>query len=1014
MHPGSAVTAPAAAPGGTRARRLQAVPDVATAAESGRPGRPVPGSPGWTYEPGVGVWRQGDAVLTWCPIVTAQAMRLDEVTAESLGGTKTRISSRKLSVVVGDELATVAAAEVAKGEVWGQYTRAVGVGDRTVRDVLRNIVDDQANSLPRSPLVARWVGGRLTLPGADMMPRGYGQVAGTAEDWRELLRVAGQSGRLALSAGLALAGLYVRPLARQSYMVHIVGLSSAGKTTAQRVAASVFGDPTGVILSWSVTKQGPGAWLRDLELLTGFRNDIGAAQFTPADLERNVLSWMEGAERDRSSRTGSHESTPGSWHGCLSSTGNDGIVGQVQNSAIAARVVEIAAPLTLSKEHAADIKALTLRTYGHGLAALIDRGPAPEEFAGMIARALVDIGAADLDGVAGRAADSIAGGVAGTRLLADLAGCPEFAAGVVDGARAVLAGMAADLAERGAGVGDRLLTVLAEHMSGHPAEWPTRNAYVDTLREVSGWDLRGVADIPGEVAAIPGRLREIARAAGITDVDVAITDLARRGLVVSKKGRRYPVKVGGKVTWCYLITRLGQEEDPTPAPTPAPAPGPAEVDPHPTLLDTGPAEVERDLAVPAGPCAACQVAGESCGIVGAGDRVPCACCGGLAVGRTRCGVTRHHVCRGAGVDRGQVERAEVEQDLAVPTQRAEAVPAEDALDKMLTGAYPGSNRAERAEAGRLWSRYMRGITFRGPHVTARAILGGALKHHAIPALAEVDPADLAELWAAPRWRGRTWVVPGVDLAAGQGLAAADVNGMYLGAAEVELGTGAPEWQDGPATAAMLKRPGWVRLATAPADLPHGLAGRIVAGMWVPNPIAVYLAKRVGPLDVDRSVTWPDSRRWLRPHVGLMRDARAALLAASTRPGDPADMALAAVKQVYARMFGGLLRSAKHNDTPTMRPDWAALIEATGQARMFRALDRADVPAIGVHVDAVWLAVPAGDVPPTVGAEPVEWHGLTIGRQLGKFKPAGVAVVDAAMVDAYGRQVWKPIHSALKQ
>ncbi len=87
-------------------------------------------------------------------------------------------------------------------------------------------------------------------------------------------------------------------------MVHLPGASSEGKTITLRAAAAVFGNPDKVILPWSVTAQGPGAWLRTLRMLTGFRDELGASKMTSGRLESAVFGFMQGAERDRSSRAG--------------------------------------------------------------------------------------------------------------------------------------------------------------------------------------------------------------------------------------------------------------------------------------------------------------------------------------------------------------------------------------------------------------------------------------------------------------------------------------------------------------------------------------------------------------------------------------------------------------------------------------------------------------------------------------------------------------------------------------
>lgn len=337
------------------------------------------------------------------------------------------------------------------------------------------------------------------------------------------------------------------------------------------------------------------------------------------------------------------------------------------------------------------------------------------------------------------------------------------------------------------------------------------------------------------------------------------------------------------------------------------------------------------------------------------------------------------------------------------------------MNEYLLQAYPGSTREDRQQAEQLWSQHMRGIVFRGPHPTAKAILNGALRHAKVPALPPFDLADLAEIFDGTRWHSRHWVVPGASVAAGDIIRAADINGMYLSAAEIDLGTGAPVYR------AMrdetdLKLPGWVLMGEGvPAGLPHGLDGWIKPGMWVPTPIVAYLIERGFTLDIARVAVWEKARRWLRPHATLLRNARRELLGypdpnhpdgfVRYPKGSPHDMALSCVKPIYTRMFGGLLRSDKYNKTTTLRPDWADLVAATAQARMFRALDKVKAPLLVINADAAVWTVPGLGVEPAGLEHPAD-------RKLGKWKPVGWGQLDQTAVRAYEVGRYKPVLACL--
>jgi hypothetical protein len=296
--------------------------------------------------------------------------------------------------------------------------------------------------------------------------------------------------------------------------------------------------------------------------------------------------------------------------------------------------------------------------------------------------------------------------------------------------------------------------------------------------------------------------------------------------------------------------------------------------------------------------------------------------------------------------------------------------------------YAGVRRAER-----LWHEHMRGVPWSGPHATALKILHGGFKWTGIPDLVPLDRATLAPVKEGLMWNARSWLHKDGPLPESGWMRSYDINGMYLSAADVELGSGQPELREWPELDSIAKLPGVVQVSTL-EGAPWSIASRWVEGMWMPLPLAVYLAESGAEFLTPRALVWPDHRRWLGPHVNLFRNARLTLGALD----DPAAAAtLRAVKAVYTRLFGGLIHSDKHNPGATNRPDWFWTVFATGQARMFRALADATAPVVGFHADAVWFLVDDQDAAP---------GGITISGQLGKFKAAGGAAWDRAARDAH--------------
>lgn len=470
-----------------------------------------------------------------------------------------------------------------------------------------------------------------------------------------------------------------------------------------------------------------------------------------------------------------------------------------------------------------------------------------------------------------------------------------------------------------------------------------------------------------------------------------------------------------------------------------------------TAARTQGGQLRGELAVSSSPCGLCAADGPACGtlVAPSGEPpAPCIRCRALTLARSVCGVARHYhcpmvtpgkgltgaapvspvVCMTCGERFATVEESTRHPHMAAPAPAQEprwlareessrrVVSEQPALRDELAARGVPAEAVGRAV--RLWNEHMRGIGYAGGHRTALGILTGAYKHRSVPDLPTAHPDELAAPGDGPVWSARAWpVYPGsrpaatewADRASSLGdmaLAGYDVNGMYLSAAAIELGTGAPVRQEWPKDeTAVLKRPGWVRVA-ALEGAPWSIADRWQEGMWLPTPLVAYLRDAGAQLLIPEAVTQPEHRRWLDPHVDLMRGARAALIDQDT---PEAIALLAVVKDVYTRMFGGLLESREHNRSATMRPWWKAQIVATAQARMFRGLDRVAAtgttaaPVVGVHVDAAWFVLPAGwEVPP----------GLQLSTQLGKWKPAGRARWSPELAAAYAAGETRPLWAAL--
>ncbi|TCW29530.1 DUF927 domain-containing protein [Gulbenkiania mobilis] len=142
--------------------------------------------------------------------------------------------------------------------------------------------------------------------------------AGSLDDWREnVAKLASGNSRLVFALSLAFAAPLAE-LANESGGFHIVGTSSAGKSTALEAAASVWGRPADYGYKWRATSNG-------LEGLCASRNDLlvildELAQVDPREAGESAYLISNGQGKARASRNGSMR-TPARWRVLLLSAG---------------------------------------------------------------------------------------------------------------------------------------------------------------------------------------------------------------------------------------------------------------------------------------------------------------------------------------------------------------------------------------------------------------------------------------------------------------------------------------------------------------------------------------------------------------------------------------------------------------------------------------------------------------------------------------------------------------------
>ena len=173
----------------------------------------------------------------------------------------------------------------------------------------------------------------FVLPGETIGPRGVErvildagasapyEVRGTIDEWREgAAKLAGGHLLLMLAISTALAGTLAHLAGYEGGGVHFYGPSSIGKTTALRLAASVWGrgDTPGFIRDWRATAnglEGAAAGASDTALIL---DELGQAE--ARDLAAALYMLANGGGKARAHRDGSLRE-PSTWRVLTLSSG---------------------------------------------------------------------------------------------------------------------------------------------------------------------------------------------------------------------------------------------------------------------------------------------------------------------------------------------------------------------------------------------------------------------------------------------------------------------------------------------------------------------------------------------------------------------------------------------------------------------------------------------------------------------------------------------------------------------
>lgn len=951
----------------------------------------VPGKPALRYVKGEGIYRlvkvekrpeEGGPVevswepvefLDWCPTVVRYIVNKDS---------RGKINTARYTVEVGGHEDTIYAEELRSGEAWDRFPLAYGHHDRQVKDTLAAIVSHQASRLEQTVAAAHWDGNQLVMPDPDLMPNGYAERGMT--DLAAILPVIIANPRLALVLGMAYAAPYVEPLSRQSFWCHMSGAAREGKSTGIYLAACMWGRPFphGVIMPWNTTSNGVTAVLGDLAILPAFLDDLHAAGFTPAQIKKLIFSTAEGNARLRSSRTG-RRSLSAPWYGVLFSTGNDSILSMLPQAEVAARVVEIPSPLTDSAATSKRVKKWARENYGHFRAVAPVTMQAHVDQAEELLRGPIDGGTEET------IMENLALGVAGAFVV----GGKPLADAALQAAREILDVLTVELAETGIKPGEKLLEAIRQYLVARPGSFPTREAYVQALEhpERPAPSVQGFWE-PPMAYVITSHMNAVAAAYGIADSRVGLRELRKAGLLHTQAKAnqlRKQIKAAGRRFDAYAISL---EEEPVAVTPPTPPTDPKTTSVasvpsvpagqtlwEPTLVDEPTSDrvpvpaaqtPNGKHALPVPPQVNATQAPDTGPVsVDRGDRIAHGSRSGPPGESQDTGPVTRRPLRSVSSSAGDEDREEWQR-------WSEVVRSEDAWPQASTEEVLAGLKAFQAALGGL------------RHIGTSAVTGQLLFHKlqaqygSIPVLEEGGLRQELENVV----RTFNFVDTGAaDVARFPWVAAYDVNAQFLAVTgSVELGTGyaeevtVPRFSDPREAKRYWAKPGYVQLAQ---DIAIARACVIPEGSWVAHPVAGYLQERGGLQVASQGFLWPEHRRWLSAWGDIVRRARATLL---IRKGEtPADMALHALKLMYAAFLGGFLRSEAYNRGLTLRPDWNDQLVGLARVNMLRALDKTSPQAFATHLDAAFFLLEDNQ---QVG-------GLIIDPQAGKWKVTKVGRTD---------------------
>lgn len=226
------------------------------------------------------------------------------------------------------------------------------------------------------------------------------QTGGTLEGWQELARLCAGNSRFEFALALGFAAPLLAFANMDGSIFNLEGGSSTGKTTALKIAASTWGNPSHHVRAWRVTDNG-------LESVCPLHNDNllildELGQVGGRALSEVAYMFANGTGKTRAARNGGIRAAA-SWRGVLLSSGELGLTAKLNEDGLQARAGQevrfIGVPM--SREHLKELygrepgqlmhelSSLPFKHYGHAGREFLRRlAPRLEELAAELGEVL--------------------------------------------------------------------------------------------------------------------------------------------------------------------------------------------------------------------------------------------------------------------------------------------------------------------------------------------------------------------------------------------------------------------------------------------------------------------------------------------------------------------------------------------------------------------------------------------------------------------------------------------------